>query len=370
MSTEQSTMPRWFKAVAYPAWFFFIFILSLYLTFPISAVKAKVTDGAEVALGRGKQGRHGTDPVVQIGHLELWRLSGLAFKHMQVQLASTTPDPGAQLDIDELRLRVGLFSLLSGAPAVHFEADLYGGEVEGDLVFADEKAAQQTFGVLKAMASGKLDPAAAIESLALHIDGVSLDRAPAIMAAVGLPLTGEVNLDVDLSLGPEAAKKGSGEIVVDVKGLSVGPGSKKIPMFGELTVPLVDAGTLSGKIVFENGKGKTQKLVLNGRDVKAELNGDITLAKKLTMSRLNLPGWLKIEEKFFNENPKFKAFYDFPGPHKKAMDKDKRMHFTLRGTLKNRSFALSRNGGKDKGRGAKKSRSRRRGGKTSRRNRK
>ena len=48
------TTPRWFKRIAYPAWFMFCFSGSLYLTFPMQQVKGPVVDGLEKALGKGK----------------------------------------------------------------------------------------------------------------------------------------------------------------------------------------------------------------------------------------------------------------------------------------------------------------------------
>ena len=91
---------RFMKFFGYSSFFWFAFSVSLYLTFPMQALKGKVVTAMEEGLGKGKQGRYGTDPVVQFSSLNLWRFSGFSFERLSLQMGSKDPDPGPTVDFD------------------------------------------------------------------------------------------------------------------------------------------------------------------------------------------------------------------------------------------------------------------------------
>jgi len=330
---QMRDLPARVKWTLFPAWFSFVFFVSVYITFPIHLVKGMLVEQGEQALGKDhptKVGKHGVNPELSIGSLALHRMSGLAFERVRVRFASADPDPGPELLVDELTVRVGIFSLLSDAKTVHFAGKIWDGTFEGH---AD------------------VDEQGNVHALDLEVSGVKLDRSPLIMEKLGAPVTGDVNLTTHLVFGAEPQKEGEGEIVIDTKRLSLGPGELKISIFG-LTIPLIDMGALTGKIVFEKGKGKSDGLKLVGRDVNAELEANIDLTKKLDASRLSGGGSFLVEKPFLDENGKFKAMLDIAPGIDKAKDADGRVHFLLRGTLKAPSGALSKSAGNDRKAGA------------------
>ena len=324
-------MRAWVRYAGYPAWFFVVFVISLYFTAPVSLLKGKIISAGEKALGKGdvrRLTRYGTDPEIKIGMLSLYRLSGLSFEHLSIRLPSKNPDPGPTVEFDELNVRVSLLSLMFGDTTVSFSGRLYQGTVDGSASVGDKQR---------------------LTGLNVDVEGVMLDRAPVVLERAGLPVTGTVNLEVALALGDDPAKEGEGEIAIDTKRLSVGPGVIKVPMMsGGLSIPLVDMGVLSGKIVFKNGKGTSEGLTLVGRDVHADFQTEIALQKALGRSRLETSGKFAIEKKFLDDNGKFKTILEFPGPLKKAKDKEGNFHFSIRGTLGDPRFQLSRTGGVDK----------------------
>ena len=70
-----------FKFFGYSSFFWFAFSLSLYLTFPMQALKGKIVTAMEEGLGKGKQGRYGTDPVVEF---KSWAFGGFQVFHSSV----------------------------------------------------------------------------------------------------------------------------------------------------------------------------------------------------------------------------------------------------------------------------------------------
>lgn len=319
---------RFLKLWAYSTFFWLAFTTFFYLTFPVDRVKGIIVEKIEEALGKGKQGPYGVDPKVTIGMLSMWRLSGLDAKNVQIQLGSRDPDPGPTIDVDRLQARVGILSLLTDDKSISFSADLYDGEAEGAFV---------------------VDPKGNVLELELDVEGVDLAKAPLLVGKLGVPATGALNLKADLDLGKEAEKNAQGKATIDVQKISLGPGELKIPLpglTGGLTLPLIDMGDLKGEIDVKDGKGKFEKLKLDGKSISGELSGEIALRGRIGTSRLDGAGWLKISEQFLDENSKFKTLLEFPGPLQKAKDEEGRYHFTLKGTLASPSGALARDAGK------------------------
>ena len=143
----------------------------------------------EEGLGKGKQGRYGTDPVVEFESLGLWRFSGLSFERLSLQLGSRDPDPGPTVDFDELNLRVGLLSLLSEQPEIIFDAALYEGDVDGEVTVTKR-------GELK--------------KLALQLEDVNIAKMPILLSSAGVPSVGKIQGNIDLNLGKKPSKDAKG----------------------------------------------------------------------------------------------------------------------------------------------------------------
>ena len=315
---------RFFKFFGYSSFFWFAFSLSLYLTFPMQALKGKIVTAMEEGLGKGKQGRYGTDPVVEFESLGLWRFSGLSFERLSLQLGSRDPDPGPTVDFDELNLRVGLLSLLSEQPEIIFDAALYEGDVDGEVTVTKR-------GELK--------------KLALQLEDVNIAKMPILLSSAGVPSVGKIQGNIDLNLGKKPSKDAKGEIDVAVKGLSLGPGELELPipgMSGGLTIPSIGMGDLKIKTSVKAGKSDKGKITMNGKDFQAEIEPSLFFNDRLDRSRISGDGWFSISEDFLKANGKFETLISFASPLKKAKDSEGRYHFNLKGTMGSPSAKLSR----------------------------
>lgn len=331
-------MPKMLKWVLYPAFFFAVLFTSFYLNFPMDALKGRVVDALETNLGRGKEGRHGVPPKVTIGKLSPWRLSGIDAKNVTIRLKSSNPTPGMEIPIDRLKVRVGLFSLL-GDPTITVDADLYGGNLSGDV---------------------SVDKKGAVKAVDLELSRVNMALLPLLEAEkpagaegpVYLPKTGRLNAKVDLDLGENPAKNASGSITLKGEGLSIGEGKLKVAGFG-LTLPVVSMGTLDGNLKIKDGKGTTDVFKLAGGDVAADFKLGLTFSKRLAASRISGDGWFKIEDAFLDANGKFKTALNLAQQVNKKMKADKKGRFNARigGSLQRPSFSLMKSRRSKKKRG-------------------
>jgi type II secretion system protein N len=315
----------------YVAWFFASFIVGIYLTFPLDEMKGLIVDRLEDQLGKGKQGQYGVDPKVTLGSLSLSGF-GVKAERVQVQLASREPEPGPTVDIDMVKVGVRPWTLLGKARTVSMAADLYDGSVDA-VLSVDEKGA--------------------VHDADIEVDDVDLSKIPLVQQKLGIPIAGKVNLDANLDLGATPEKDGTGEIKIDVKGLSVGPGNLKLAAaFGGFEVPTIDLGTLSGEIPVKQGKGTLTGVKLDGKDLGLELGGDIFVKGNLGMSRLDIDGWFAPSPAFLEREKKFKSLLELGESLgggmslSKAKDDEGHYWFSLKGQLQNPSGMLARDAGK------------------------
>jgi type II secretion system protein N len=319
----------------YGAWFLAAFVFGVYLTFPLDDVKPLLIGMLEDQLGKGKQGAHGVDPKIEVGSL---RLSGFGVRadRVMVQLPSRDPDPGPTIDLDSVAVGVAPFSLLGKAKTVTFDADLYGGDVNG-AVSVDDKGT--------------------VHDLDLSIDDVDLSKIILVQAKLGIPIGGKLSLDADLELGPTAEKDGNGEVKIDLQGASIGPGNLKLAAaFGGFELPAVDLGRLSGEIPIEKGKGSLTNVKLDGKDVQAELLGDINVKGRVQLSRVDVDGWFALTPSFLEREKKFQSLLELGesmggmggGPSlSRAKDEDGHYWFGLKGPIQGPpSATLARDAGK------------------------
>jgi type II secretion system protein N len=320
------------KWVGYTWWFLFFFVVGVLFTFPIDDLKPQLVALLEDGLGKGKQGAYGQDPKVEIGSLTLAGF-GVNAERVMIQLASRNPEPGPVIDIDDLSVSVRPWTLLSSTRTVAIDAELYDGDISGT-VTVDDKGA--------------------VHAADIEVNGLDLGKMPMLVAAIGLPMGGKLDADVDLELGPQPEKSGTGDIKLTLKGLSLGPGSPKAAAaFGGFNLPQLELGTLSGQIPVAQGKGTLEHVKLDGKDLQLELTADITFKSKLQSSRLNLDGWFFPTPALFEKDAKLKTLIDLgesfsgSGPSlSKAKDEDGHYHFSVRGNFGSPNASLARDGKK------------------------
>ena len=320
-------MKRVLRLLGYVSWFFTCFTMAAVLLFPLQSFRPLIEDELEKALGKGKQGPHGSDPEVTIGKLST---SGLGVKatRVQVQLGSRDPDPGAVIDVDTLRVSASLFSALSKDKTLQLSGSLYGGDFSAD-VTVDEKQN--------------------LLAADIEVDDVDLSKVPALMAALGLPALGTLKADIALDMGKTPDKDAAGHVDVDIAGLGLGAGSLAVP--GGMSFDLGDGiamGNLKLRMPVEKGQGKITASMEGTPDIEAVVDGSIILRGRLQSSRLDVDGWFRPTAAFLEKKPKIKTALELAEQFalSKAKDDEGRYHFSAKGVIQTLRPQLARDNGR------------------------
>jgi type II secretion system protein N len=323
---------RGLKLAGYFLFFDICFVVAAVVTFPLQGLRPLIVDQAEKALGKGKQGKSGVDPVVTIGELGMSGL-GVKAERVQVQLGSTDPEPGPIIDLDAVRVSASLASIVSSTKTLQLDADLYQGEVSADVSVDDKQN---------------------VVAADIEVDGIELGRIGAIIAGLGAPVEGKISADIDVVMGGAPEKEAKGTVDVRIAQLSVGPGNLKVVPGGfELAEP-ISLGTLAIKAPIDKGQGQIEGRFEGTSDIEAALDGTITMRAKLQTSRLDADGWFRPTALFLDKNPKIKSAIELgeklslPGAPSlsKAKDGEGRYHFEARGALQTLKPQLSRDAGR------------------------
>jgi len=270
---DRFSAARWRVTAGYAAFSLFAFMFWLYVTFPYQAVRDRVTSEATSAGWN-----------VTIGSLGPG-LFGITAKDVQLRPAAPPavegqpPQKPMQLTLPSVSARPALFP-----PGVAVRAKAFGGTVSGSVGL---------LGDLKLSASA---------------DGLDASD-PMLKSATGVDASGQVEADASFSVprgeGAAAAatggfdlSKASGSLSITGAKLVVKGGSVMVPLYGQMTpmdLPRVALGDLEGKIKVDKGAGKVEALKLKSEDLQAQVEGTITLGRRLDLSELKLKLRIKTE---------------------------------------------------------------------------
>jgi len=280
---------RIISVVGYGAFFWFMFWLFAYWTFPYDRLAAFITD---------KVAESGSGYTLEIGSLSPHWLTGVELEEVKVQksaaatLAAPTDDKGKPLPtpalrIDQAHARIGLLGLLFGSRSLSFDAEIGDGEIEGRYKeSSDEKHIEAT------------------------IENVDMAKLGLLESFVTLPMKGNMNGEIDLTLG-EVPAKTSGSVKIDVKNLTIGDGKAKFKLgsMGGLTIDPIAAGEVNLLVDVKEGVGNIKKLTTSGPDLKLEGSGDIRFAQPIARSRLGVLMKLKLTDTYKNKTARTKTMF-------------------------------------------------------------
>lgn len=303
------------KWVLFPLFFFTIFLVALYWTFPARTLKRYVASQLEHALSSEHEGRWTHPPEVSIGDFALWRLSGVEMKNVMIRMGSLDENFGAKWDFEDLRIRLGLFSSLLGNPKVEFAADLYDGSAKGAVTVTKTNQ---------------------VSDFWIEMNNIDLKKFSGFEEGNGLPLSGALTLEAEFALGKNPAQDGEGTLIFAFNKLAIGPGKLNLPMpgfSGGLSVPHVNLGEFLGDLELNKGKGKTRQLKMTGGDLELDANIAVELSKDIMRSKIDGNGWFKIADKFLKTNPSFKSLIELTPDLKSARESDGKYPFSIKGTF-------------------------------------
>ena len=235
----------------YAAFFVFAFIVCMYWTFPLDVAKDRILQAAS------KQAKMN----ITAKSLESSWLTGVVAKGVKIEQT----DSDEPIELSEVYARAHLLPFLTGGRGVTLNMPIAKGEIEADVV----------------QSADGLDIVAEGESLELAL-------IPGLAKAAGLPLAGELDLNIDLFAGTDP-KTSEGVVKLKGSGLEVLKGGKiPIPKFGDFTVPELILGSFDWEIPITKGKAKFDKLELKGESLELTVDGDITVGNPLERSLVNL----------------------------------------------------------------------------------
>jgi type II secretion system protein N len=178
--------------------------------------------------------------------------------------------PEATLHADRLAIRPGWLSLLRGRLSFLPMAEGYGGEVRGQVDFADIFSLR---GPLSAEANFR---------------EIRIEKCAWLRDALARQITGTLKGSASFSGVAEALKNGTGNLDFT---LTNGTCQLLESLFG---FDRLDFNKVDAKISFRNGALKITGLTLNGEKLRISLKGNILLADVIRDSQIDLNGTIEI----------------------------------------------------------------------------
>ncbi len=313
LSARHKKILRW---AGYPLLAIFTFIIALHLTFPYGRVKGWVEEQASdkytVSIAEVD---HGFMP----GSIEMTKIK---IRPLPKKADDTPP----AITIDELDLDVSLLGMLRGRWDVDVEATLGKGSVTGEI-----SASKSGLGI------------------DLSTRKLPLQHIPGLREAVGLPMEGGLNADLDIWLPRRRWREADGKIKLSCNGCTVGDGVAKIrpkknddrpstartsareQFIGDgIEVPRLELGNLAGQVDIKAGKGTIKNFRGESVDGEMLIEGEIDFKDPFKNS--TFPGCMKFKfaPDFHQREPKFANVPNLMGA---GIQPDGFAHVRLAGTL-------------------------------------
>ena len=254
------------RIIGLVAFFLFSFIVGLYVTFPWNVLKDRIAIQISEATGWG----------VEAESLEPSWLTGVRIEGLKLE----PPEAAEPVILDEVVARARLLSFLTGGMGVSAWLPLGQGELDVTLA----KGSKETLVRAKAVA-------------------VELGMVPGFAALTGLPLSGQLDLDADVTLDQKDVAASSGQVKLSGTDLELGEGGK----VANFPVPALRLGNLDWEMDIEKGKIELPQQQMRGGDVDLDVEGTIDLATPIERTTLNLNVSFRPTPEYLEENGLIKA---------------------------------------------------------------
>jgi len=282
--------------------FLLCFVFFAYKTFPYDRLADRLT---QEAAARGYE--------LEIIDLTHSGLTGLTFENLRLVFpAEEEGSPAVDVIFDELSVSTSLFSLMSDTKSYSFDAELAGGDVEGDLTLGEDTL-----------------------EVDAEIEDIDLEAVPALRKFTRVPLGGTLNGEIVLSM-PSEVGESTGSVEITIESLTVGNGKAKleIPGWGGLTLDRADAGNLELVATIEEGTARIERAKSHGKDLKLDVLGKVRLLRPLKRSALNVILRVKIEDAYKERSEKIATMLELASAGlKAAQTADGAIQYTIAGSL-------------------------------------
>ncbi len=270
--------------VGYPLVYAFCLALFASLTFPYDKLKERI-----VWSFNADQRASGGQQELQIEDLSGFWISGVRMKG--VTLLSASSEPGktpSKIVIDEATARYSMLPMLLGGRDLHFDAEIFGGEV-----------------------SGSFEQGGSDKLLDVSLDGLDLGQVQPIVQLIGVPVEGKLGGTAHIVLPEGKASKGTGQLSLESKGTAVGDGKAKLK--GAIALPRLDVGTMTLAADAKDGVLKLTKFVAGGKDLELQGDGRITMREVFLESLCDAQVRFRINDVYRAKNDVTKSLFGAPG---------------------------------------------------------
>lgn len=259
-------MPKILKYIGYLIVFVFFFFIFLYWMFPYNILKDRVAAAIEEPLGRKVE--------VSIGDIEPYYFTGVSISKLKL-ISHKDGRNIPILELDKVRARASLFSLLFGNPNITFYIRAKKGEIEGR-----SKQIEEGF------------------DIDVDFDDFEIGTIKWLQAELGLNLTGKLNGNVDLKIDRMRPTRSKGKIDVDFESFKL-VASNLVVGGTAIPLPTIVFSKSKGsgiKLEIDKGSATLKELKFTEGDLQLNLKGKVFLSTTLSNYRLNLRGSFRISE--------------------------------------------------------------------------
>lgn len=250
------------RYVGYAVFFVVMFVLGLYLTFPWDAAKDRILDMAS----------KGSGMTITAQEIKPSWITGVNAKGVSITPAGSK-EP---ITIDEITARAKIFGLLAGKKGAKISLPIAKGNVDADFSIDEETI-----------------------TVKADTESIELGLIPGLVEAVGLPLTGTIDLDTDMVIGQKDTKLTNGTLSLKAKQLRIEKGGK---MAG-FPVPELAIGDADWQIPIEDGKATLKNLKVAGESLELLVDGTINVLSPPSKSTVNLTLSFKPTDKLLASDP-------------------------------------------------------------------
>lgn len=284
MNERLRRLAPWF---GYPLFYLAVLFLCIRCTFPYERVKDRIV--AEFEAAQKQPGKR-----LEIDELGGHWLFGVKAKGVRLITdppASASADAPARpkvMELDSLKVSVGIFRRLLGTWAVSYQAELGGGEIDGTFFQNAERA-----------------------EIDARTEEVGVAGLSVLEDLVELPLDGVLNGSIRFVLPEGKMSQAEGEVDLTISGLAVGDGKAKIR--NTIALPRLEAGDLVLKATALEGRLNVQEFNAKGPDFELQSDGNVRLRDPFDGSIADLNVAFKFTEGYMGKSDLTKSLFGEPG---------------------------------------------------------
>ncbi len=289
-------------AVGYPAFYVVALVVFAAVTFPFEKVRDRIVAGFNDSQRDSPSGKE-----LAIGEVSSSWVTGLKLSAVRIIDRDAPPREAGkkaephELKIDSVLVRLQLLPLLVDTRAVTFQAELFGGRVEGEL--RDHGKSQ---------------------SLEVSLDGLDLSQVTPLTQLLEVPVDGALGGTLKVELPEGKPSKANGTLSIEAVSVAVGDG--KASLMGKLAAPRLTLGTFSIDAEIKDGTVKVSRLGASGKDVDFLADARIPLRDDVMESAADMNLRYRVSDAYRGKDDHTKALFGSPdGTVQSVLDFDPRV---------------------------------------------